>query len=136
MMHPVVVICGSYHRDPDGLRRLFHELEATGCRILSPLKIDFVNNSDKVVRLKSEEEFSIYELEKYHLRAIREADLVWLHSPRGHIGISGAFEIGFATAVGKKIFCRVMPEDEMLASQVLQVESVYESLEAISLSAF
>ncbi len=129
-MRPKVVICGSYHRDPEGLRRIFRELEATGCRILSPISIDFTDTETEVVRAGSERDFSIYELEKYHLRAIIETDFVWLHVPNGHIGLSGAYEIGYAKALSKPIFCRELPRDEMLASQVLQVSSAYEALEA------
>lgn len=131
-MRPKVVICGSYHRDPDGLRRLFRELEATGVRVLSPLSVEFVDNRTNIVRLGSERDFSIFELEKFHLRAIRESDMVWLHLPGGYLGLSGAYEIGFATAIGKPVFCKQLPGDEMLASQVNKVDSVFDSLEAIS----
>lgn len=130
-MHPRVVICGSYHRNPAGLRRLFRELEATGCRILSPLSLDF-DASKAVVRADSEADFTVEELEKYHLRAIREADFIMLHAPEGYVGLSAAFELGYAAASGKPVFCKQPPTDDMLASQVRQVGSVFESLEAIS----
>lgn len=131
-MRPKAVICGSYRRDPAGLRRLFRELEATGCRILSPLSTDFEAVRSGVARLASEQAFSADELEKYHLRAITEADLIWLHAPGGYVGLSGAYELGYAAAIGKKIFCKELPADEMLAGQVAQAPSVFESLEAIS----
>lgn len=131
-MRPKAVICGSYRRDPAGLKRLFRELETTGCRILSPLSLDFADVRPEVVRLNSEQDFSAAELEKYHLRAIAEADLIWLHAPDGYVGLSGAYELGYAAALGKKIFCNQPLADEMLASQVILTSSVFESLEAIS----
>lgn len=131
-MRPKVVICGSYHRDLDGLKKLFRELEITGCRILSPLSVDFINGSDSVVKLDSESKFNILELEKYHLRAIDEADLVWLHCPNGYVGISAAFEIGYCKAINKPVFCKQTPEDEMIASLISLSGSVFDSLEAIS----
>lgn len=130
-MHPKAVICGSFHRDPSGLRRLFRELEATGVRILSPLSIDF-DVSQTIVRARNELDFSIDELEKFHLRAIKEADVVWLHAPGGYVGLSTAYELGFAKAINKPVFSFAPPEDEMLASQVLVVRSVFEALEATS----
>jgi hypothetical protein len=131
-MRPTVVMCGSFHRDPAGLRRIFRELEATGCRILSPLSLRFTDTSESVVRTGSELSFSAHELEKYHLRAIEEADFLWLHAPDGYIGLSGAYEIGFATALQKPVFCRNVPSDEMLASQIQITTSVFEALEFIS----
>src|SRR3712207_2705652 len=105
------VICGSYHRDPDGLQRLFRELESTNCRILSPLSVSFVDTTVPVVRSWHEDEFTIDELERFHLRAIREADLVWLHTPDGHIGLSAAYELGFAAALRKPLFALETPHD-------------------------
>lgn len=129
-MRPTAVICGSFHRDPSGLKRLFLELEATGVRILSPLSIAF-DISQQVVRARNELEFSIDELERFHLRAIKEADVVWLHAPGGYVGLSAAFELGFAKAINKPVFSFCIPDDEMLASQVSVVYSVFESLESI-----
>lgn len=125
-----VVVCGSYHRDHDGLRRLFRELEATGCRVLSPLSVDFYDVSEPVVRTSHEQGFSTGELEKFHLRAIREADLIWIHAPQGHIGTSTAYELGFAAALQKPLFSLHASQDEMLASQILVVRSVFEALDA------
>jgi nucleoside 2-deoxyribosyltransferase len=132
-MRPRVVICGSYHKDPAGLRRIFRELEATGCRILSPLSVKFEDMDQTVVRLPSEQAFTIDQLEKFHLRAIEEADFIWLHAPNGYVGVSGAYELGYASALGKPVYAKVAPIDEMLACQVVVIASVFEALETISL---
>jgi hypothetical protein len=129
MNNPQVVLCGSYHRRPDGLRRIFRELEATGCRILSPLSIDFTDTALAVVRTSSELDFTIDELERFHLRAMHDADFIWLHAPDGHVGISGAYELGYASALGKPVFSNVVPTDEMMATRVHVVTSVFEALE-------
>ena len=131
-MRTRVVLCGSFHRDSDGLKRLFRELEINGCRILSPLSIDFIDTRQAIVKAKTESDLEILDLEKFHIRAMRDADLIWLHAPNGHIGLSTAFEIGFATALKKPIFCSTTPQDEMLQTQITVVESVFASLEAIS----
>lgn len=127
-----VVICGSYHREPKILARIFRELEATGCRILSPISLDFSNILEPVVTTSQEYDLTINELERFHLRALRDADFVWLHCPHGHIGLSGAYELGYANALKKPIFCHELPHDEMLQTRVYKVTSVFEALEALS----
>lgn len=125
---PTVVICGSFHRDPVGLKKLFLELEANGCRVVSPLSIAFENTDDKFVKASTEQELSVSELERFHLRAIREADMIWIHAPDGYIGISGAFEVGYAYSLKKPIYSKDLPDDEMMRNFVQQAESVFEVL--------
>jgi hypothetical protein len=127
-----VVVCGSYHKDPVGLARIFRELETTGCRILSPISLDFTNINEAMVKTKNEYDLSVEDIEKYHLRAIRDADFIWLHTPGGHIGISGSFEIGYANAFKKPIFCYRMPDDEMLSTRVTKINSVFEAIEYLN----
>ncbi len=124
-----VVISGTYHRDPAGLARIFRELEVTQCRILSPISINFTDPTIGTVKTASEKSFSSEEIEKFHLRAIREADFVWLHCPDGYVGLTGSFEIGFATALGVPVFGNQIPHDERLRTQVGTVKSVFEALE-------
>jgi nucleoside 2-deoxyribosyltransferase len=128
-MRSTVVLSGTYHRDPAGLRRLFDEIETTGCRVLSPLSIVFVEQADRFVRTKAEFEADSAEIERYHLRAIREADMVWLHAPDGYVGVSGSFEIGYAAALGKPVFAFHQPAEAILAPFVTVVHSVYDSLQ-------
>lgn len=128
-MRPRVVVCGSYHRDPAGLQRLFRELEMTGCRIISPIGIDFSDLQSSVVRTENEKDFTTLELERFHLRAVNDADLIWLHAPDGYIGLSAAFEIGYAIAKNIPIYCFQKPHDEMLATLVHKVDSVFLALE-------
>jgi hypothetical protein len=127
-----VVICGSYHRDSEGLERIFRELEANGCRILSPISIKFKNTEDEVVKNSKEEDFTVSELESFHLRAIRDADFIWLHDPLGYVGISGSYEIGYASALGIPVFCKEILNDEMLQTRVKLANSVFDALENIS----
>jgi len=128
-MRSKVVICGSYHRDPAELAKIFRELEATGCRVLSPISLGFADPKSLFVRTATEYGTPMADIEAYHLRTIRDADFVWLHVPKGYVGMSAAFEIGYAAAWRKPIFCRELPEDEMLRTQVLLVGSVFEALE-------
>jgi nucleoside 2-deoxyribosyltransferase len=62
------------------------------------------------------------------LRALRESDIIWLHAPDGYVGVSAAYELGFAAAIGKPVFSFNTPTDEMLATQVYRVQSVFSAL--------
>lgn len=124
-----VVICGSFHRDIKKLHSLFNELEATGCRILSPVSIDFEDTTSEFVIAKSENDLSTLEIEKFHLRAIDEADFVWLHAPDGYVGISASFEIGYAIAKNKKVYCFETPLEEIIANYASVKHSVFSALE-------
>src|SRR2546430_4659188 len=130
-MKPKVVLCGSYHLRIDVLRRIFRELETTGCRILSPFSLDFTDTAAAVVRTPNDYDLDIADLERYHLRALRDADFVWLHAPDGHVGVSAAYELGYANALQKPVFCLGALADEMLATRVQMVGSVFEALETI-----
>lgn len=133
-MRPRVVLCGSLHRDPAGLKRLFRECEATGCRVLSPISLDF-DNAD-FVKATGESDLSAAEIERFHLRAIRDADFVLLHVPGGHVGTSASYELGFAAALSKPVFALQAPSDEMLAGRVQTIGSVFEALEQLQLISF
>ena len=133
-MRPKAVLSGSYHRSPEVLRRLFRELEATGCRVLSPIMLDF--DSSQVARTIREQDLSTHELEAFHLRAIRDSDFILLHAPDGYVGVSAAYELGYASALHIPCFCFEAPSDEMLASRLTQVTSVFEILEQLQLTPF
>jgi hypothetical protein len=130
-MQPQVVICGTYHKDHAGLMRIFRELQCNGCRILSPLSIDFIDLAAPIVKSATEQDLPIFDLQAFQLRAMRDADFIFLHAPNGHIGLSAAYEIGYAEALKKPVFCFEAPQDEMLNCQVTIVRSVFEILETI-----
>lgn len=107
-----VVVCGSYRKGLDELRRCFAELQHK-YEVLSPLSLDFVDADASFVRLAHEQHQSAAEIEQKHLDAIIEADFVWLHAPEGYIGASAMFEIGHAKALGIPIFSDTQPAEEV-----------------------
>lgn len=132
-MRPRVVLCGSYHRDTEQLRRLFRELETTGCRILSPFTLDFAAPQDSFVTVPNDTAITHHDIEAFHLRAIRDADFVLLHAPAGYVGVSSAYELGFAHALSKPVFSFEQPADEVLATRVTVVQSVFTILDQLRL---
>jgi NTP pyrophosphatase (non-canonical NTP hydrolase) len=118
---PRVVLCGSFRRDPAGLRAAFDALSAS-FELTAPRAIDFVDASATFVRLEDEVGAPAAEIEQRHLDAIASADFVWLHAPEGYVGTSASLEIGHAKALGVPVFTDTAPQDEVLASMVHLVD--------------
>jgi NTP pyrophosphatase (non-canonical NTP hydrolase) len=117
------VICGSFRRDPDVLRAEFVALQGAGCTVLSPRDLDFVGEVDGFVYRAGEFSQTTADVERHHLEAMRAADLVWLHCPDGYVGSSAAMELGFARALGVRVFARQRPRDVTLADLVVSCDS-------------
>lgn len=123
-----VVICGSFHRRPHELNDIIDELNQTKCQILSPFTISFDSLETSFVRSKNDEGFSNIELERFHLRALKQADFIWLYAPDGYVGTSATFELGFAHALQKQIYSLTVPTEEYIQSIVHTVPSVFSAL--------
>lgn len=117
------VICGSFRRDPAVLRTEFSELQGAGCTVLSPVDLDFVGEVDGFVYRADEIGRATADVERHHLETMRAADLVWLHCPDGYVGSSAAMELGFARALGVRVFARQRPRDVTLADLVIVCDS-------------
>ncbi len=115
-----IVICGSFRKDPEQLKREYNELSSLGYQILSPCSLDIVAEKNGFVYMDGESKETPKSIESKHLNAIEQAQLVWLHAPEGYVGLSSAFEIGFARAVGIPVFSLNKPTDTTL-SQFVQV---------------
>lgn len=117
-----VVVCGTYHRDRDGLDESVATLERF-FNIVSPASFDFVDRDADFVRLPEQHSDPDHVIEARHLAAMRGADLIWLHSPDGYVGASGAMELGHAMALGIPVFSQTAPADPVLAVAVVVVSS-------------
>lgn len=125
-----VVISGTFRRDRAGLERLYRELVSTGCQVISPRRLDF--DDEEFVRDTAEQHLSIKTIQDNHLVALTQADMMWLHAPKGYIGTSGAFEVGYALAKGIPVFAREQPGDHTIREYVTVCPSVYAAKEIIS----
>jgi len=131
-MKPKVVVCGSFHKNPEALQLVIEELEQTNCHVLSPLSIRFENRDKTFVRSKEDEGFSDIELERFHLRAIKQADFIWLYNPSGYIGTSATMELGYAHALQKPIFAFESLSEPYLGTFVTKVSSVFMAIKLFS----
>lgn len=118
-----VVLCGTYRKDIEGLRRSFEHLKDLGFNVLSPSNIDIVRETNGFVYMHGEESKTAEHLELKHLEAIERARLVWLHAPDGYVGPTAALELGFAKASGIPIFATSLPLDEAFRTFVTLVDS-------------
>jgi NTP pyrophosphatase (non-canonical NTP hydrolase) len=125
---PQAVVCGTFRREPESLRRDHIALLRAGCEILSPQGVDFVGESNGFVFAEGELGESPDAIEDRHLAAIERADFIWLHAPTGYVGPSAALELGVARALGTPVYCRELPNDIPMASMVVGVSSPGEAV--------
>ena len=116
------VLCGSFRRDPVGLRSCFAHLSEV-CVVLSPTSVEFVDENVEFVRLPDEVGQPEHAIEERHLDSLKRADFVWLFAPDGHVGVSAAMELGHAWALGVPVFSSQHPTDPVIAAKVTHVDS-------------
>lgn len=127
-----VVLCGTYRKDVEGLRRSFEQLKDLGFNILSPSNLNITQEKNGFVYMQGEELQTPDRLELKHLDAIERARLVWLHAPDGYVGPTAALELGFARASGIPIFATSEPAEEAFSTFVSVVESPEEVFAKVS----
>jgi NTP pyrophosphatase (non-canonical NTP hydrolase) len=118
-----VVICGTFRKDVEGLRRLFEQLKDLGFNVLSPLNVDIVTEEKGFVYMHGEEAETPENLELRHLDAVQRARLIWLHAPEGYVGPTAALELGFARASGIPVFSTANISEVALRAFVTVVSS-------------
>jgi len=118
-----VVVCGSFRRDTAALEREFQQLREAGCAVLSPRDLDFVAEVDGFVYGQGDLGQTSAEIEQTHLRAMQMSDFVWLHCPEGYVGTSAAMELGFAQALGLRVFSAERPENVAMQDLVFVCDS-------------
>ncbi len=127
-----VTICGSFRREPEGLKNIFGQLSEKYV-INSPKDINFTDMSADFVRSESEKDLTIKKNQNAHLEAIKNSDFVWLYAPEGYVGLSGSMEIGYAVALGIPVLTNVELQNETLKTIVNRVSGLDEIPLAVSL---
>ena len=126
-----VVISGSFHRHFDGIAKLIKKFESLGVGVLSPKDSRVINSGAEFVLLESDDTSNPQTLEQRHLDAIISADGFYLYNPEGYLGDSAKFELGWANALHKPIFCKEPVNDAVLkffCGTVATPKQVYEAL--------
>jgi NTP pyrophosphatase (non-canonical NTP hydrolase) len=125
-----VVLCGTYRKDPEGLRQTFELLKDTGFSVLSPSNPFIETEEHGFVYMRQESMQTPYNIENKHLDAIQQADFVWFFAPDGYVGPTGALEVGFARAAGVPVYTNTNLNDVTIKNFVEVVESPLAVLEA------
>ncbi len=118
-----VVLCGTYRKDPEGLRRTFDHLKDLGFTILSPANAFVESEEHGFVYMRHETTQSPDKIENGHLDAIQRAHFVWFFAPNGYVGPTGALEVGFARANGIPVYSDTPLKDTVLGGFVEVVDS-------------
>lgn len=118
-----VVLCGTYRKDPEGLRRTFDHLGDLGFSILSPANASIETEENGFVYMRHEKTQSPDQIENRHLDAIQRADFVWFFAPSGYVGPTGALEVGFARANGIPVYSDSPLNDTVIKDFVQVVDS-------------
>jgi nucleoside 2-deoxyribosyltransferase len=123
------VLSGSFRKDYEGLVRAYTELVTCGVQVLSPHRLDFKDEHVLFVRDTAEKDTSEETLERHHLLGIQQADFLWVHLPDGYVGVSTAFEIGFALAKNIPVYSESEVGESCLRPFIQTVPSVFRALE-------
>lgn len=118
-----VVLCGTYRKDPKGLRTTFEKLRDIGFTVLSPSNVFVETEKDGFVFMRNEGTQAPDQIETRHLDAIQKANFIWFFAPDGYVGPTGALEVGFAHANGIPVFSDTILKDITIKHFVEIVES-------------
>jgi hypothetical protein len=130
-----VTVSGSFRRAMSAVEDAVYRLTDAGAHVLSPADPRVVDQFGDFLFVASDQVRAIKLVQSRHLAAIEASDFVWLVAPEGYIGLSGAMELGFATAVGTPVFASEVPLDLTLRQYVTTVERPEDALRAIRHSA-
>jgi ADP-ribose pyrophosphatase YjhB (NUDIX family)/nucleoside 2-deoxyribosyltransferase len=119
-----VTISGSYRKFPELVGSAIEQFRGLGVDVLSPKSSEILASVDGFVSLRGDlvqridqvPENSLTDamrfIENSHLRAIQQSDALWLIIPGGYVGVSTAFEAGWALAHNIPVFYdRIYRED-------------------------
>lgn len=106
-----VVVSGSLRKHLGAVQSVTQEFTELGVAVFSPRIGKPVNPGDDFVVLDTDETDDPKAIEHRHLEAIRQGRALYVVDPGGYIGLTVAMEIGFAYALGKKIFVAESPQD-------------------------
>jgi len=114
MKQQTTVISGSFRKYYNEIKEAIEQFNLLGFDVLSPKNSIIINPDDDFALLESDKSDNIYFIEDKHLSAIKEADFLYVVNPAGYIGLTVAFEMGYAYANNRKIYCMHEPQDILL----------------------
>ena len=127
-------LSGSFKKNYEDILKISKELNKfEEIEILSPEESKIINPKDDFVILESDpKDASIKEIEDHHLKSIKRSDFLVVCCPDGKIGNSTLFEIGYAKALGKPVFCIGHVNDKMISQYVAKFRNEQELIDTIN----
>lgn len=123
-----VTICGTFNLALPEVARAVDLFHSRGLVVLSPADPAFVERLGGFVFVASDRHRDPLLVERRHLQAVAEADLIWLVAPDGYVGLSGTAEVSFAAGRGVPVFTADDVREPAVAALVMRVSSADEAL--------
>ncbi len=127
-----VTLSGSFHRHLSSIQESVETLTAYGASVLSPADPRVVDRFGDFLFVASDIRRSIRGIQNRHLDSIRTSSLVRLECDDGHVGLSAAFETGYAVARGVPVIASFPPNDPLIRRHVIVVSQPIGALEIVA----
>lgn len=124
-----VTISGSLNKDVEAVRRAIRWLRSKGIRVLSPPSGEVDSYDAGFAHLDGDRSREKKFVEDDHLNAIRRSDFLWIASPAGYLGLSTAFELGFAEALGVPTYAPKDLDEDPLNEYAMVVDGLDEAVQ-------
>jgi len=123
-------ISGSFNKYFGQIKQKVLEFEQQGISVLSPKPSEPVLRKGSFVILESDKG-TPREIELTHLKAISQSDFLYIVNPRGYIGKSVAFEIGYAFSRNIPVYSLERPKDPVFCFLIKPEKSIQAIKEAL-----
>jgi hypothetical protein len=120
------VIIGSFKKHYSDMVSLIESLHKQGIVVSSPQKSWIVDEAQDFVMLASDTQNkdippTIHYIESRVLKCIDESSFVYLYNPEGYVGVSTAFELGYAVSKNIPVYSYMNPSDPMVMEFINKV---------------
>ena len=126
------VIIGSFRKHFDQIKDVIMYFEDNNIIVLSPQNSNITTDSinDEFIILESDniygENKQIKYIESVVLDKIEQSSFIYLYNPGGYVGLSAAFEIGYAYRCSKDIFAAYDTTDVLISQFISSILSPYQ----------
>lgn len=125
-----VTIIGSFRKFYKEICEIYDLFEKEGIITLSPKKSRILDPKKEFVILASDPKRAIIkEIENKVLDSILHSDFVYFLNPKGYVGLTAAFEIGYTKALKKCLYSSEMITDPLLREYV---DGIYSPRELVN----
>jgi hypothetical protein len=118
---PTAVLIGSFRKDFKEIYNISLAFKKAGIEVLSPRLGHIINPDAEFITLTTDKLGSARAIQDEVLEKIRAADFVYLVNPSGRVGLSAAFEVGFAKSISRPVYAVARPDDSTLQHYIDEI---------------